>query len=227
MEKKSGEKEKSRNIFNKKSYFSTFSNYNNYNSESNRVEKVDKGISTVNTFNFSNDFTLKISKGEQISKILSLGNRTKYKSIFNPKNLKTLNFKNLSDDYINNILDSKDEINYNLPQLTVINSDRRINLLNKMKHKSTFSEDKQYFHPHYFYVKKALNFNEKLYVMDKCNPTIEPKFHYGRFKLLLEKQNDKNLKIVKNIKKEMIKSNDLLKVYVNRLINQHLGQKIK
>ena len=41
----------------------------------------------------------------------------------------------------------------------------------------------------------------------------------------MNKKNEKNMKIIVDIRKEMIKSNDLLKVYVNKLINTHLGQK--
>ena len=69
-----------------------------------------------------------------------------------------------------------------------------------------------------------MNFNEKLDAIDKCRPTVEHKDHFGRLRLLMDKQNEKNMKIIVDIKKEMIKSNDLLKVYVNKLINTHLGQ---
>ena len=124
------------------------------------------------------------------------------------------------------MLSPKENLSDNIyfPSLTRENYDNK-DELNKLKNKSSFSNGKKKYHRHFYYVKKALNFNEKLDAIDKCRPTVEHKDHYGRLKLLMEKQNEKNMKIIVGIKKEMIRSNDLLKVYVNKLINTHLGQK--
>ena len=237
MKKKSIEQKKqnlTRNLFNKKQYFTTFSNYNEFNTVCNNKEKVNKGTSTFNLYNFSNnDFhSLRLSKSNYynkkniINRILSPGSRKKYKCFFQPQNLKYMNFKYLNDNYINEMLDPKENLNDNIvfPSLTGENLENK-NEFNKFKNKSSFSSGKKKrYHRHFYYVKKALNFNEKLDAIDKCRPTVEHKDHFGRLKLLMNKQNEKNMKIIVDIKKEMIKSNDLLKVYVNKLINTHLGQ---
>ena len=224
----------SRNFFDKKQYFTTFSNYNDFNNDNNKNKKIDKGISTILRYNFSNiDFnTLRLSqsnydnKKKEINKILSPGTRKKYKCFFQPQNLKYMNFKYLNDNYINEMLDPNENLNNNifLPSLTRENYDNK-DELNKLKNKSSFSNGKKKYHRHFYYVKKALNFNEKLDAIDKGHPTFVHKDHFGRLKLLMNKQNEKNMKIIVDIRKEMIKSNDLLKVYVNKLINTHLGQK--
>ena len=223
-----------RNLFNKKQYFTTFSNYNTYNTISNNKEKVDKGTSTIHRTTFSNyDFhTLRLSKSnnhnkkKEINRILSPGSRKKYKCFFQPQNLKYLNLKYLSDNYINKMLSPKENLSDNIyfPSLIKENLENKTEL-KTLKNKSSFSSGKKRYHRHFYYIKKALNFNEKLDAIDKCRPTVEHKDHYGRLKLLMEKQNEKNMKIIVGIKKEMIRSNDLLKVYVNKLINNHLGQK--
>ena len=42
-----------RNLFNKKQYFTTFSNYNEFNTIRNNKEKVNKGTSTFHKFSIN------------------------------------------------------------------------------------------------------------------------------------------------------------------------------
>ncbi len=106
IEKINGEKENTtRNIYEYNSYFSDFTDYNKI---SNQVEKVDKGTSTIifkNNNTSRDNSKLKYEKMKKINEILSQGERKQYKILFNRKNK---DFKYLSDNYINNMLDSQE-----------------------------------------------------------------------------------------------------------------------
>jgi hypothetical protein len=46
---------------------------------------------------------------------------------------------------------------------------------------------------------------------------------FGRFKLMLKKQKDKNIKLLNSIKEDRVMNENMLKVYVNQITKKHLG----
>ena len=209
------------NLFHNDEYYSTYSNYNKFNYNKKKVKKVDKGTSTMD-FNInsssSNINILKSFKTNQNNKINKINKilyeeRTKYKILYKQKNKKSINYKHLNDNYINNILNPYND--KNLPLLSNrINSSKRIQI--KKKKFNEFTERS-------FKIKKITNFNEKLDAID-LTPSI--KFNFNRLKLLMQKQNDKNFKIINDVQKEMIKSKDLLKIYCNKLNHKSISYQI-
>ena len=210
IEKINGERDNNtRNIYEYNSYFSDFTDYNKI---SNQVEKVDKGTSTIifkNNNTSRDNSKLKYEKMKKINEILSQGERKQYKSLFNRKNK---DFKYLSDNYINNMLDSQ-EIEKNkkifLPVLGKKSSINSINSMNNFELKNSkiysISEDKKNSknYPSFINVKYAKNFNEKLDLMDidYC-PSITPKNNFKRLKLLMNKQYEKNKQLLLKIKRK-------------------------
>ena len=212
----------SKNIFHNDEYYSTYSNYNRFNNHKKLVKKEDKGTSTID-FNInsssSNSNLMKLTKLNQNNKIKKINTmlyeeRTKYKILYKQKNKKSMNYKHLNDNYINNILNPYND--KNLPLLSNrINSSKRIQI--KKKKFNEFTERS-------FKTKKITNFNEKL---DAIDLTSSIKFNFNRLKLLMQKQNDKNFKIINDVHKEMIISKDLLKIYTNKLNYKSKSYQIK
>ena len=45
---------------------------------------------------------------------------------------------------------------------------------------------------------------------------------FARFKLMLKKQKDKNIKLLNQIKEDRVMNENMLKVYVNQITKKHL-----
>ena len=71
----------------------------------------------------------------------------------------------------------------------------------------------------------ALKISEPSDVLEEhIDPKLKITNKFARFKLLLNKQRDKNVKLLNGIKENRVMNENMLKVYINQLIHKHLSK---
>lgn len=225
----------------KKNHVNFFFHHNKTNSKNPKTPKTN--VYKKYPFLLSNKTKLKYLKQKDIDNVLNLNTNDSI-AVTDPDKINTQTvYASINNTRIPNITKKRDEscnVNNNFNTIGSVSEDNSGNLFDKIKNKelSKILLGNISKHTSQILEKKGITINPKKYSMtarfilklrdpqdcieEHIVQNVHPEDKFRKFKLLLSRQKNKNLKLLNDLKETAVVNDNLLKVYMMKLLRNKI-----